>query len=191
SSANFGRFMLPELLPELNRVLYIDIDTVVQGDLVALLAHMDLGDDDYLAAVPRPNVPLSHFFGADIVRLHAELHPDPGQLLQLAAPSFNAGVAVWNLRAWRQRSLRDEVLYYMTKHHEHALWDYGTQPILLLVCAGHWQPLDVRFNLDGLGYRTDVSTEALDGAYVLHWSGRRKPWQHDALYRQRWTRFVN
>ena len=44
------RLLLPELLPELDKILYLDCDIIVRQDLTRLWNETDLGDN-YLAAV--------------------------------------------------------------------------------------------------------------------------------------------
>lgn len=64
----------------------------------------------------------------------------------------------------------------MKLHQSQPMWEYGTQPLLLLVSFGRWLQLPTRWNLDGLGYKTGIEKEVLRNAAVLHWSGKRKPW---------------
>lgn len=52
SAANFARFQLPELFPRLHHALYLDIDTVVQGD-VAEVWHYLLASRKMMVAVSR------------------------------------------------------------------------------------------------------------------------------------------
>ena len=52
SAANFARFQLPELFPRLHHALYLDIDTVVRGD-VAEVWHYLHTSRKMMVAVPR------------------------------------------------------------------------------------------------------------------------------------------
>ena len=40
SAANFTRFQLPDLLPQLHRALYLDVDTLVQGNVLEVWQHL-------------------------------------------------------------------------------------------------------------------------------------------------------
>lgn len=52
SAANFARFQFPDLFPSLHRALYLDVDTLVQGD-VAELWNVLSTSDKLMVAVPR------------------------------------------------------------------------------------------------------------------------------------------
>src|SRR5437879_3158835 len=80
--SHWYRIFLPELLPELDRVLYLDADVIVVDSLIPLW-NVDLSED-YLAAV-------TNVFQAAHVHRPVELG--------LAGPRayFNSGVMVLNL----------------------------------------------------------------------------------------------
>ena len=63
SAANFARFQLPELFPRLHHALYLDIDTVVQGDVAEVWDHL-LTSRKMMVAVPRYNVRVYIFSAA-------------------------------------------------------------------------------------------------------------------------------
>ena len=52
SAANFARFQLPDLLPQLHRALYLDVDTLVQGNVLEIWQHL-LASSKMMVAVPR------------------------------------------------------------------------------------------------------------------------------------------
>jgi hypothetical protein len=66
----------------------------------------------------------------------------------------------------------------------------GSQPPLHLALHGRWSALPPSWNLDGLGRVPSLKLAALDGAKLLHWTGRHKPWLPDGMYVERWRRFV-
>lgn len=69
-----------------------------------------------------------------------------------------------------------QVLFWMKENLQKQLWRLGTQPIMLLLAYGSWKSLPATWNLDGLGYKTDIAVEVLNSAAILHWSGASKPW---------------
>ena len=52
SAANFARFMLPHLFPQLHHALYLDTDTLVRGDVVEVWSHL-VSSRRMMVAVPR------------------------------------------------------------------------------------------------------------------------------------------
>jgi lipopolysaccharide biosynthesis glycosyltransferase len=101
------RVMLPERLPELDRILYIDADTIVLDDLRPLWT-MDL-NDAYLAAVTNVSPPMF----AD--------HP-----LELGLPDrksyFNSGVMLLNLARMRAEDSTRSLIEY-SRHQQMRWWD--------------------------------------------------------------------
>lgn len=52
SLANFARFFLHELFPTVSKALYLDVDTIVQGDIAELWRQLE-SSDQLLMAAPR------------------------------------------------------------------------------------------------------------------------------------------
>ena len=52
SAGNFARFYFHELFPDIERVIYLDLDTIVQGD-IAELWKTPLEPGHFIAVVPR------------------------------------------------------------------------------------------------------------------------------------------
>ena len=50
--------------------------------------------------------------------------------------------------------------------------------------------LPPNWNLPNLGRIANLRTQELDSAKLLHWTGKRKPWLPNALYPERWRRYV-
>jgi lipopolysaccharide biosynthesis glycosyltransferase len=172
------RLALPDLLPELSRVLYLDADTFVAGALGPLWAT-DLGDSP-LAAVANVVEPAMH----DHVR-SLDLNPLGG--------FFNSGVLLMNLDVMRRESSFDQ-LVACASDHERLVWP--DQDVLNAVFAGRWQPLHPRWNAMNslwtwpewatatLG--ADAVAEATTDPAIVHFEGPSicKPWHY--LCRHPW-----
>ena len=72
SAANFARFQLPELFPQLHRALYLDIDTIVKGDITELW-HYLVSSTQMMVAVPR-YVYIHVCGGVEIMFVNKALH---------------------------------------------------------------------------------------------------------------------
>lgn len=94
----YGRLFLPELLPALDRIIYLDCDLVVDADLSAL------------AAVP--------LHGAVVAAVRDEE-------VKADTPEFNSGVMVMDLRAMRESGLTRRALEtaggHNTRHGDQTL----------------------------------------------------------------------
>jgi lipopolysaccharide biosynthesis glycosyltransferase len=168
--ASLFRLLLPQLLPDLDRVLYLDCDIVV-ADSLRPLWETNLGDA-LLGAVrdagsPFPAGPL----GTDWRGL--ELDP--------ATPYFNTGVLLIPLAEWRRQEVSERALALLRRRQPR----WGDQDGLNAIVGGRWVELPRRWNLqspDVLGsglawalWREDVE-DALRDPAVIHYTDRDKPW---------------
>lgn len=182
-AAMWYRILLPELLADLERILYLDVDTLVVDELDALLA-LDLGDH-YLAAV---------------TNVFMEFHRYRYE--QLAMPPedyFNSGVLLLNLDVMRRSRFRERLCELVAT--AGAGFEWPDQDALNLTVAGRWARLHPRFNcMNSLHTRPRLAREvfgepafsqALKRPAVRHFegSGSNKPWhalhprEGRALYR--------
>lgn len=166
------RLFLPELLPDVDRVLYLDCDVLVREPLDDLCA-MAL-DGAPLAAV-RNVFDASH-------RTHASglsLRDPPGY--------FNSGVLLIDLAKWRRDGLSAQILN-LVKGRSAALL-FPDQDALNLVFDGRWLPLHPRWNCqNSFFYFGDAATvvgrtalsEAVHNPGIIHFEGGElaKPWHY-------------
>jgi lipopolysaccharide biosynthesis glycosyltransferase len=127
--ATWYRIFLPELLTELDRVLFLDADLIALDSLASLWA-VDLGDH-YLAAV-------TNVFQADHFYRPAQLGLDRPQ------EYFNAGVMLLNLDLLR-REERVAALHRYALDHADGLV-FRDQDVLNAVLAARRLPLHPRWN---------------------------------------------
>lgn len=192
SPCNFARFFLPKLLPGVRRVLYLDADVVVQAD-VASLFELSMPAGALAAAVQRSE---PHFrykrYAARAGETFAKRYRARQVRLDGTKPTFNAGVMLADLDAWRAATLTEDAVWWLEQHaaSPDGLWHLGSQPPMHLILYGRWAPLPPRWNLPNLGRIANLRTQELDAANLLHWTGKRKPWLPDALYPERWRRYV-
>lgn len=165
SVATMDRLLLPEVLPDLDRVTYIDIDTVTLGDVCAL-ARTDLAGHPLAARS-------EHYSAAQAWRTIGDLL-DPDDALELRRtmaaahgfdfPTFNAGVLVLDL----DRMRRDRfVERFVPMARRFGLHDQDT----LNAYAGPARAeLDPRWNAFPV-------RETLSEPRLVHYAGAGKPWQ--------------
>ena len=173
------RFLLPDLLPDVERVLYLDADTFVAADLTAL-AEVDLGGAP-LAAVQNVATP------AQQERLAALGIAD-------ASHTLNSGVLLMDLARMRAEDLLGKVARTTAERTDELQWP--DQDVLNLVCAGRWHVLDPRYNVQNSFFEWGpLAEEVLGGSAlaaalaqpaVVHFEGPSlcKPWH--VLCRHPW-----
>ena len=104
SLVTYYRLFIASLFPEYDKVLYLDCDLVVLGD-ISELYNLELGDN-ILGAAPEQYVQ-----NTDEFRLYAEkaLGVDPDSYV-------NAGVLVMNLKEFRKAKIEEKFITLITKY---------------------------------------------------------------------------
>ena len=180
------KFYLPELLPELDRLLYLDGDIIVRRDL-SELASLELGD--HLAAAVR-----------DLPQVFYER-----RLLGETRDYFNSGVMLLNLRQMRAEGLTERLVEARRACAEDKLMDQNVfnrvmagrvlqLPFLYNVCYANlrrrWRREHMWAKLNE-AYGTDFRTlgQICRAAAIIHYSSGEKPWKYfDIPAGGAWTR---
>lgn len=175
---NFARFYLPQIYPDLGKVIYLDADLVARSDLAELFELATL-ERHVIAAVP----------DGTFESWNEHLQRDSRLLRHIDSrqPTFNAGVYVTDLSRWPEHRVLERLEGWIERHRS-ALEDFyfGTQSILNLTFYRDFQPLPAEWNVQPLGWYDDIPEETLRKGKILHWSGKRKPWLADGLYKEHW-----
>lgn len=159
SIVTYYRLFIASLFPQYDKVLYLDCDLVVLGD-IARLYHTDLGDN-ILGAAPEQFVRSTKEF-----RLYAEraLGVDPDGYV-------NAGVLLMNLAAYRRERIEDKFIQLITEH-DFDLLD-PDQAYLNYLCQGRICVLPSVWNQEPM-----PGAGTADGG-IVHYALYKKPWQYD------------
>lgn len=167
SEAASYRLLLPELLPELNKIIYLDCDIVVRQDLSALDATVNVAGK-LLAAVYEAPI-------EDQSKRWAALGCDPDKY-------FNSGFLVMNLARMREEGTSGKLLDAL----RHGSLEFPDQDALNIVCKGRvlllppvWNSIRTfflpRYKAEfskQYGPLTSVAVEAFGN---IHYTGG-KPW---------------
>jgi lipopolysaccharide biosynthesis glycosyltransferase len=165
---NWLRLWVADFFPaEVARVLYLDSDLVVLGN-IAPLWRADL-EGQLLGAIDIP--------GAERGVVHLGLQPEDGY--------FNSGVLLFDLQRWRESHALDEVLDYVEAHPELMTRDVD-QEALNACFHDRRKRLDYRWNAVTLFFQDTVplplplsEVEAVrQEARVIHFNGPSKPWSY-------------
>ncbi|GEM_PF-631479 len=163
------RCLLPELLPEQDRVLYLDCDTVVCEPLDNLYA-LEMGDHE-LAAVSSPFSEKLRHIPQTLGLPHAQAY-------------FNSGILLLNLEKLRKSGHMQDVMAYGRQYPERMRWQ--DQDALNVILWKNRLALHPRYNvMTSLGRREDAChahpeserQSAMRVPAIVHYEGGAKPWQ--------------
>ena len=180
-------FMESAFGDSVKRIVYLDSDLVVLGDL-SRLASVDLGGKTVGAVMDYA------------VRLWGGPRTCPALKSQVHGADrgyFNSGVMVIDLDAWRSRGVKDSAARFLVENSDRIhCWD---QDALNHALADDWCPIDPRWNrmcywdrpeFEDPPFPPDVMASLADPS-IIHFTGRRKPWNdngHEA--REYFDRYV-
>lgn len=176
----YYRFLIQNILPDYDKVVYLDGDLVCNRD-VAGLYEIDI-KDNMIAAV----------YDAD---MSGQLNmPNSDRLeyllkeVKMRDPYsyFQAGVLMLNTKKMRESYSMEQWLTFASKR-----YTYSDQDVLNRYCQGQVYYLDMRWNvlIDCNHYRVPVVIRAAKGdvnaqyyaarkdPYVIHYAGFQKPWK--------------
>jgi lipopolysaccharide biosynthesis glycosyltransferase len=171
-AATWYRIFLPELLPDVDRLLYLDADLLVL-ESVAPLWELDLRDH-YLAAVTNVLEPI---------------YADRPARLGIEGENryFNAGVLLMNLDLMRRERCTQALEEYAREHAAELMW--RDQDALNVVLGGRRLPLHPRWNCMNAivlfpqaseVFEPDELAEARAQPAIRHFEGpaENKPWHY-------------
>jgi lipopolysaccharide biosynthesis glycosyltransferase len=167
------RLLIPQLLRECRRAIYLDADTIVEQDLFELWAEAR-GEGALWARQDWMFPVMSHPYLQDRQKWLG-MEPDD--------PYFNSGVLVFDLDVWRATDLGNQVLSFLRANSAHCCW--FDQDALNAVLRGRWNPLGARWNR----YSSEISSSGAAG--IIHYIGAEaKPWLDQAQPNWANRRFV-
>lgn len=187
TTATLFRLKVPSVLTNLDKVLYIDTDILVRGDL-AELYNMPIGNA-YLAGVPA-------------VWAHANRKDREKWLTRTGIPDMdyyiNAGVIIMNLKEMRADDI-EKKCFDLIGYEKFKGLD-GDQLILNYTCYGRIAFMPCRYNVTASNikhfermrvvFSGKEIREAVENPTIIHWTGAGKPWRYyDVLLAHEWWRY--
>jgi len=131
----YGRLMIPYFLPKkVNKALYLDVDTLVQGD-IAELWNINMEGHPIAAAMDRGGT-IDNPWGG--IKNYRELGLN-GKL-----PYFNSGVMLMDLEQWRRDKIAAKTIEMVNTYPQYA--GFADQYGLNIVLAGNWKQLPQKWN---------------------------------------------
>lgn len=197
NATTYVRLLLQHSLPlDVDRVIYLDSDLLVLGDLadlwslpwqdVACLAAPDVG-------APWMDADLAASANGVCTRFMAAKKPIANYRTFGFSPNdpyFNAGVIVANLREWRRLDVCARCLDCLAEHRDFV--NYWDQYALNVVLHGRWRPIDMAWNQGfwAITYRSWKRSPFDRQTYehvrfsprIVHFTTGNKPWKIDGLH---------
>lgn len=167
------RLLLPDLLPEYDKILYLDADLLVL-DSLSTLWSFPIGDKAVGAAIDTLTIlkgtALKHFKALQLPDRHLY---------------FNAGVLLLNLNLLREIQLLEIVKEWTAKHAD--LMINSDQDALNAILVGNVSYFHLRWNLQApliapiqLGWKcSQEHVKAVSDPAIIHYVTNRKPWRKE------------
>ncbi len=187
---NYSRYYLHQLFPDLNKIIYIDGDVIVQGDISNL----------YQTYFPNPNHIFLGAVDGYVNQLKYFNHNHSIKLPQIQKTKiFNAGVYITLLNQWRQKNIDkvlEEWIYKNISEPDKLLYFCGTEPPLNLVFSEDKRlKIDTKWNFIHKWeskYNKKQNLKYQD-AYMIHFKGSKKPWRKECKpkWNKLWKKYAN
>lgn len=173
SSAMYGRYLIAELKPEINKAVYTDVDVVFTGDIKEL--YNESLDGFMLGAVPSQRGKLNNNY----FEIKKSLN------LDFEHKFFMSGLLLIDCVQWRQSNIFQKLMNETERLSKQLICP--DQEVLNVVFNNNYKPLDVRYcviyKLFKDCYNKDEIDEILKKQLIIHYpgGGDEKPWNNKKL----------
>ncbi len=174
------RLLLPDLLPELDEVLYMDCDIIIQNNVAQLFRETSL-DNFYMAGVFEAALPgqFAHL---------AEIDCEPGKYM-------NSGFLLMNLRRLRH----DQMVPKFLEASKNDKLEFPDQDVINILCkdqllglAPHWNSIRTfllpQYKGEFLTYYSEQEWKDVQKNGNVHYTGP-KPWNSFTVKFDLWWRY--
>lgn len=159
TSAVYYRLYFPSLVPEnVKRLLYLDTDTLVLGDIENLYKH-----------------DLEHYPVGAVYDDYVKKSPELG--IDAEGQYFNSGVLLMDVKRWREQKISEQAFGFLTQFPEKI--KYVDQDALNAVLKKNWKHLNCQYNTMYSTIPEGMSSEKrkqfIQQVIILHFTLQR-PW---------------
>ena len=159
--ATYNSALIPVVKPDLEKVLYLDPDIVVMGDIKEMY---DFDIKNYVIGA------LWEEFGEDNINKERKSNLK----LNVNHKYFNAGVFIINIQKWLKNDITDKVFDIWQKNQE--ILEAANQDVLNIVFDNsNYMPFPNKFNW--LNHNYDFWGKPKENIIVRHFNGMVKPWE--------------
>ncbi|KAG7498139.1 glycosyltransferase 8 domain-containing 2 [Solea senegalensis] len=199
---NFVRFYLPLLDINHEKVIYLDDDVIVQGDVQDLF-NIQLKPGHAAAFATDCDLPSTHEMVRSIgmqTTYMGFLDYRKQEVKDLGINprdcSFNPGVFVADISEWKKQKITKQLERWMEENFRQNIYSSAmaggvATPPMLIVFHGKYTTLDPLWHVRHLGWSPDARypESILQEAHLLHWNGPFKPWNYPAVHLDLWERW--
>lgn len=157
SLSTYNRFLIPKLKPQLKKVLYMDVDIIVLGDI------QELYNEDLEG----------YALGAVWEQTRKYYNSDTKELMELSEnyKYFNAGILVIDVQKWLDNNILKELFYIEKIYRENVL--HADETLLNKYFDNNYKILPIKYNYTDY----DTIVAPIKDFVIRHFATSIKPWQ--------------
>jgi lipopolysaccharide biosynthesis glycosyltransferase len=159
----YSRLFIPELVPKIDRAIYLDVDVIAMGDVKELYEHSidifplgavaeDLSDDTQKMRELKEKI----YIGSGISSDHVY---------------FNTGVLLINCNHWRKNRMLERMFIIEKETRKTRI--FVDMDILNKCFEKNYYELPEKYNVMSFDEKTDI--------IIRHFGGPIKPWMHNTI----------
>ena len=157
SIETYYRYLLAKIIPNENKILYVDVDLIVNGEL-NVLWNIDISKF-YCAAVKEINIDIEKYKETIDIKKDNEY--------------INAGVILFNLKKIREHNITEQFFINNEKYKDKIL--YQDQCVINITLQDKIKIIDNIYNFTTKLYKKDKNK--IKNAKIIHFVGAKKPWK--------------
>lgn len=160
--AAYYRLFIEEMFPEYDKILYLDCDIVVLGD-VSKLYYMDMGDNAVAGVVEQfsPHTPAFRLYIKEAVGVDSKNY-------------INSGVLLMNLAKLREMQMEKQFVELITTYNFDVI--DPDQAYINYICQGKIKYLPLEWN------RFALEAVECQTPNIIHYALGVKPWQKQDIF---------
>ena len=172
SKETYYRIFIPNLFPQYDKVLYLDCDITVLGDVSELYNTQIHGY--YVAAAQEEVMQTFEVFGNYVEQADGINRKE----------YFNAGILLINARRWRNKHIAERFVDLLDRYTFRVVQD---EDYLNVLCKGNVKKISLGWN------KTSYKNESFDDKdlKIIHWKINWRPWKYkDVLYEEHFWKYA-
>lgn len=163
SNETYYRYLIADLLPEIDKILYFDADIIINGNIKQL---WDTDVSNYLLAGVRDLFIHDINYSEQIGIKHDDLY-------------INAGILLMNLKEFRKQKLSKKLI--SATEELSGKIAYNDQDVLNIVCHDKILEIDSIYNYTSRNVYDEP--DKCTKAKIIHYTGSDKPWLVDSAHK--------
>ena len=193
SDMNFARFLIFQHFPKLDRVIYLDWDMIVQEDIFKLedeynnkekLVVADCGKQTIFSNIFKQEYRFEKNYRSLFVqsktlrrkyqtgfKLLGYFMNDPMNSHRIKG--FNAGFYIVSNTHFEENNTIKLLEKLIKIQRKYNCFNFGTQVVMNLMCINDRLFIEKKWN--------ELPSDHISKTCIIHWNGRKKPWNKDNL----------